>query len=207
MDGDCAWIGGCICDFFFSWHHRSYIVVVRGLWPHRGWSIFWPPPAPLSFGDGPYSPTLFRPTDHATCRTDPLAQSHRLYLSFKYMLDVKGQLDTLLAKEKAPVFIIRNICVVIPCAVIALSTGNRISPRLYRVSSPPASQDIYCYCHNDLIEAKEPFVGLELFALQIRAPVQGWLHLTRDFQGLLQLSNIGWCQVNMTLTLGKYIIF
>lgn len=67
--------------FFFSWHHRSYIVVVRGLWPHRGWSIFWPPPAPLSFGDGPYSPTLFRPTDHAARRTDPLAQSHRLYLS------------------------------------------------------------------------------------------------------------------------------
>lgn len=100
------------------------------------------------------------------------AQSSPLSL-LKRMLDVKGQLDTLLAKKQAPVFIIRNMCVVIPCAVIALSTENRISPLLYRVSSSPASQDIYCYCHNDLIEAKEPFVGLELFALQIRAPVQG----------------------------------
>lgn len=39
------------------------------------------PQPPYPFGDGPYSPTLFRPTDHAACRTDPLAQSHRLYLS------------------------------------------------------------------------------------------------------------------------------
>lgn len=80
------------------------------------------------------------------------------------------------------------MCVVIPRAVIALSTENRISTPLLlrrRVSSPPASQDIYCCCHNDLIEAKEPFVG-------------DWIHLqcklgpsckddctfTREFQGL-----------------------
>lgn len=59
-----------------------------------------------------------------------------------------------MSKKQAPVFIIRNVCVVIPCAVIAVSTGNRIFLLLCRVSSPPASQDIYCYCHNDLIEAK-----------------------------------------------------
>ncbi|KAM3611442.1 uncharacterized protein V6R79_018545 [Siganus canaliculatus] len=45
----------------------------------------------------------------------------------KYTLDVRTT-SLSLAKKQAPVFIIRNICVVIPCAVIALSTGNRISP-------------------------------------------------------------------------------
>lgn len=86
-------------------------------------------------------------------------------IAFYLSLSANGQLDTLWSKKQAPVFIIRNICVVIPCTVIALSTGNRISPLLYRISSPPASQDIYCNCHNDLIEAKEPFVGLKLFCI------------------------------------------
>lgn len=98
-------------------------------------------------------------------------------------------------KKQAPVFIIRNICVVIPSAVTALSTGNRISHLLCRVSSPLASQDIYCHCHNDLIEAKEPFVGLKLFALQMMAPVQGWLHLTAILKALFSsviLVNVKW---------------
>lgn len=86
--------------FFFSWHHRSYIVVVRGLWPHRGWSIFWPPPAPLSFGDGPYSSSLFRPTDHATCRTDPLAESLRLYLCLSTCWMWKDNLTLFWSKSK-----------------------------------------------------------------------------------------------------------
>lgn len=52
------------------------------------------PQPPYRLGMALISPphTLFRPSDHATRRTDPLAQSHRL-------LDVKGQPDTLWAKK------------------------------------------------------------------------------------------------------------
>lgn len=134
-------------------------------------------PQPLILWGWPLSPPFQtdRPCKPAE-RT--LWLSHRFLSFLKYTLDASGQLDTLAKKERkkkkqAPVFIIRNICVVIPSAVIALSTGNRISHLLCRVSSPLASQDIYCHCHNDLIEAKEPFVGLKLFALQMMAPVQG----------------------------------
>lgn len=160
-------------------------------------------PSPLSFGDGPYPPPPPSFSDWSTmqaCRTDPLAQSHRFLSFLKYTLDASGQLNTLAKKKRkkkkqAPVFIIRNICVVIPFAVIPLSTGNRISHLLCRVSSPLASQDIYCHCHNDLIEAKEPFVGLKLFALQMMAPVQGWLHLTAILKALFSsviLVNVKW---------------
>lgn len=184
---------------FFLWHHRSYFVVVWGLWPHWGWSIFWPPPAPYPLGMALIPPFSDWSTMQA-CRTDPLAHSHRFLSFLKYTLDASGQLDTLAKKERkkkkqAPVFIIRYICVVIPSAVIALSTGNRISHLLCRVSSPLASQDIYCHCHNDLIEAKEPFVGLKLFALQMMAPVQGWLHLTAILKALFSsviLVNVKW---------------
>lgn len=138
-------------------------------------------PSPLSFGDGPYPPP---PPPFQTDR--PCKPAERtlwlrvigfyLSLSTHWM---RADNLTLWPKKKrkkkkqAPVFIIRNICVVIPFAVIPLSTGNRISHLLCRVSSPLALQDIYCHCHNDLIEAKEPFVGLKLFALQMMAPVQG----------------------------------
>lgn len=144
-------------------------------------------PSPLSFGDGPYPPTaptttittLFREIDHAASRTDHETSESSVFISpfLAYVVDANGRLDTVFPKrkkekKKSPVFIIRSICIVISSAVIALSTGNRIF-LLRRVSSWPASQDIYCYCHNDLIEAKEPFVGSRLFALQMKAPLQG----------------------------------
>lgn len=157
-------------------------------------------PQPLILWGWPLSPPFSDWSTMQACRTDPLAHSHRFLSFLKYTLDASGQLDTLAKKERkkkkqAPVFIIRNICVVIPSAVIALSTGNRISHLLCRVSSPLASQDIYCHCHNDLIEAKEPFVGLKLFALQMMAPVQGWLHLTAILKALFSsviLVNVKW---------------
>lgn len=79
MDGDCALIGGCICDFFMT----SPQLHCRGPRPLTSPGlvhILATPSPPIVWG-WPYSPTLFRPTDHATCRTDPLPQSHRLYLS------------------------------------------------------------------------------------------------------------------------------
>lgn len=117
------------------------------------------------------APTLlFTSSDHATRRTDPLAQSLRLYLSLRARWMRKGSPDTLLAGKASsrlynPKHLRRNSPS--PLLHFPQETGF---PLLCRVSSPPASQDIYCCCHNDLIEAKEPFVGLELFALQIRAP-------------------------------------
>lgn len=85
-------------------------------------------PCPLSLLG--MAPTLFTSTDHATRRTDPFGSESSSLSLLKSTLDAQGQPHTLLAKKQAPVFIIRNICVVIPSAVIALSTGNRISPSL-----------------------------------------------------------------------------
>lgn len=190
MDGDCAWIGGCICDFFFMTSPQLHCRGPRPLTSPGLVHILATPSPPILWG-WPLFPHSFQTDRPCSPQNGPFgSESFRLYLSLSTRWMWTDNL-TLFGQKQAPAFIIRNICVVIPCAVIALSTGNRISPLLRRVSSPPASQDIYCYCHNDLIEAKEPFVGLKVFALQIRAPVQGWLHLTRDFQGLLQLSNIG----------------
>lgn len=76
------------------------------------------------------APTLFTSSDHATRRTDPFGSESSSLSLLKSTLDAQGQPDTLLAEKQAPVFIIRNICAVIPSAVIALSTGNRISPSL-----------------------------------------------------------------------------
>lgn len=185
----------CVCDFFFFFFFHDIIAVtlswseafdLTGVGPYSGH-----PQPPYRLGMALIPPTPFQTERPCNLQNGPFGSESSALSLLKYHAGCERTTWHSLAKKQAPVFIIRNICVVIPCAVIALSTGNRISPLLRRVSSPPASQDIYCYCHNDLIEAKEPFVGLDPFALQIRAPVQGWLHLTRDFQGLLQLSNIG----------------
>lgn len=206
MDGDCAWIRGCICDFFFMTSPQLHCRGPRPLTSPGLVHILATPSPPIVWG-WPLFPHSFQTDRPCSLQNGPYGSESSALSLLKYMLDVNGQLDTLFGQKTSsclhnPKHLRRN-------SLCRYCTFHRKPdfPLLCRVSSPPASQDIYCYCHNDLIEAKEPFVGLELFALQIRAPVQGWLHFTRDFQGLLQVCNIGWCQVNMTLTLGLYIIF
>lgn len=165
MDGYCACIDRRVhLRFFFhdiiavtlSW---SEAFDLTGVGPYFG--------HPLSCGDGPYSPTLSTPPGRAAERT--LWLSHRLYLSLNTRWMWTDNMTLFGQKTSSclhnPKHLRRN-------SLCRYCTFHRKPdfPLHYRVSSPPASQDIYCYCHNDLIEAKEPFVGLELFALQIRAP-------------------------------------
>lgn len=140
--------------------------------------------------------SLFRPSDRATCTNGhfeglrvfaftPLSLPLFLPLAPlpKRTLDVKkkGQLDTLRPKKEKkrkksePVFIIRNMCVVIPRAVIALSTRKPD----FQPAPPPCffSAGLAGYLlllPQRLNRGERAFCrGLEPFALQIRALVQG----------------------------------
>lgn len=85
------------------------------------------PLPPVAFWDGPHSFHIERPRNR---QNGPFGSDSSSLSLLRSTLDAQGQPDTLLAEKQAPVFIIRNICAVIPSAVLALSTGNRISPSL-----------------------------------------------------------------------------
>lgn len=110
-----------ICSYDITTATRSWSEAfdLIGVGPYFGH-----PQTLLALWDGPYLATLFTATERAS-----VLPAHATD-SFSLLRDANGQLHALcpLFQKQDPVFIIRYICAVIPCAIIALSTGNRISP-------------------------------------------------------------------------------
>lgn len=116
-----------VCTIFFFFLHDIIAITLSwseafdlaGVGPYFGH-----PQPPYRSGDGPLFLYSFQIERACNLHNGP---SLLLYLTLVHAGCERTAWHSL-AKKQAPIFIIRNICVVIPCAVIALSTGNRISP-------------------------------------------------------------------------------
>lgn len=180
---------------FFLWHHRSYFVVVWGLWPHWGWSIFWPPPAPYPLGMALIPPFSDWSTMQA-CRTDPLAQSHRFLSFLKYTLDASGQLDTLAKKKRKKK--ITSSCLHNPkhlrrnslCCYCTFHRKQDFPPSLPRFFSTGLAGYLLPLPQR-LNRGERAFCGIEAICIANDGPRARMTTPYRDFEGPLQLSNTG----------------
>lgn len=172
----------------------------RGLRPltSPGWSRFWhwkptpPPRFPHSLGMA-LSPLLLDCWQRLANRTEALVYRLRHLFHLTRWIRADNLTDTFWPQTRSSLHNPKQSRR-FTCVISALSPGGFPTSS---VSSSLASQDICCSCHNDLIEAKAPFVGLNHLHCK-SGPVQGWLHHSLLFSLLLQLSDVGECHLNMT---------
>lgn len=181
----------------FLWHHRSYFVVVWGLWPHWGWSIFWPPPAPYPLGMALIPPTPFqtdRPCKPAERTLWLRVIGFYLSLSTHWMRADNLTLWPKKRKKKKitssslhnPKHLRRNSL----CCYCTFHRKQDFPPSLPRFFSTGLAGYLLPLPQR-LNRGERAFCGIEAICIANDGPRARMTTPYRDFEGPLQLSNTG----------------